>query len=169
MPSSMSDMDKRYVVAHEKTHIRHMDPLKKTIAFGITYLHWFNPLVWVAFHFYSKDMEMACDEETVQQLGMEHRQSYATTLLSLATGKRLFLGAPLAFDEGNVKSRIKNIVKYKKTWKVLSVTALAVIVVLAVGFMTKEAEYAPLAKVHDMNHPPKEMSSNTILIPKRVN
>jgi len=164
LPCGMSDMDKRYVVAHEKTHIRHMDPLKKTIAFGITCLHWFNPLAWAAFHLYSKDMEMACDEETVQQLGMEHRQSYATTLLSLATGKRLFLGAPLAFDEGNVKSRIKNIVKYKKTWKVLSVVAVAVIAVLAVGFMTKEAEYAPLAKVNDMNHPPKEMSSNAIII-----
>ena len=164
LPCGMSELDKQYVVAHEKTHIRHLDPLKKAVAFGITCLHWFNPLAWVAFHFYSKDMEMACDEETVQQLGMEHRQGYATTLLSLATGKRLFLGAPLAFDEGNVKSRVKNIVKYKKTWKVLSLVAVAVIVALTIGFMTEHKEYVPLAKVQDMNHPPKEMASNAIII-----
>ena len=156
LPNGMTEVNKTYVIAHEKTHIRHMDPLKKTIAFGITCLHWFNPLAWVAFHFYSKDMEMACDEETVQKLGMDHKQDYAETLLSLATGKRLFLGAPLAFDEGNVKSRIKNIVKYKKTWRVLSVAVIVVVVALTVGFMTQEREYVPLIKVHDMVHPPQE-------------
>lgn len=164
LPGGMSELDKQYVVAHEKTHIRHLDPLKKAVAFGITCLHWFNPLAWVAFHFYSKDMEMACDEETVQQLGMEHRQSYAATLLSLAIGKKLFLGVPLAFDEGDVRSRVKNIVKYKKTWNVLSVVAVAVIGTLTIGFMTEQKEYVPLAKVQDMNHPPKEMTSNAFII-----
>lgn len=164
LPVGMSEADKWYVIAHEKTHIKHLDPLKKALAFGITCLHWFNPMAWAAFYYYSKDMEMACDEETVQRLGMEHRKNYARTLLALSIGKRLFLGAPLAFDEGNVKSRVKNIVKYKKTWKVSAVAAVAVIIVLTALFMTEYKEYVPLSKVQDLVHPPKEMVSKAIII-----
>lgn len=103
LPTGMSVESLEYVIAHEKTHIRRRDPLKKMIAFGITCLHWFNPLVWVAFHFFGKDMEMACDEETILKLGLEHRQEYATVLLNLSSGRKMFLGAPLAFGEGSVK------------------------------------------------------------------
>ena len=137
LPSHMPMDGFHYVIAHEKTHIHRRDPLKKILAYIITCLHWFNPLAWVAFYFFGKDMEMACDEETVLGLGISHKQDYATVLLSMSSGKKLFLGAPLAFGEGNVKGRIKNIVKYKKTWHVLSLLAIAVIMVLAVGFMTK--------------------------------
>ena len=147
LPTGMPAESLEYVIAHEKTHIRRKDPLKKMLAFGITCLHWFNPLAWVAFHFFGKDLEMACDEETVLGLGLEHRQDYATALLNLSSGQKRFLGAPLAFGEGSVKERILNIVKYKKTWRVVSVLAVASIVVLAVVFMTEEAEYATMAQV----------------------
>ena len=147
LPSHMPMDGFHYVIAHEKTHIHRRDPLKKILAYIITCLHWFNPLAWVAFYFFCKDMEMACDEETVLGLGISHKQDYATVLLSMSSGKKLFLGAPLAFGEGNVKGRIKNIVKYKKTWRVLSVLAVAVIVVLTVGFMTKEPKDVSLAGI----------------------
>lgn len=156
IPSGMQDETLKYVIAHEKTHIRRKDPLKKIMAFGITCLHWFNPLAWAAFYLFSKDMEMACDEETVRKLGTEHRQNYAEALLILSSTKRIHFGAPLAFNEGNVKDRIKNIVRYKKTWKILSALAIILIAVLLVCFMTKEEEYVPMSKAQDMAQIPRE-------------
>lgn len=146
LPSDMSLEGLEYVLAHQKTHIRRKDPLKKMIAFSITCLHWFNPLAWVAFGFLSKDMEMACDEMTVQELGIEHRQDYAMALLNLTVGKSFSLGAPLAFHEGNMKSRIKNIIKNKKTRCFFSIFVLILLVFLTIGFMSKETEYVPPVK-----------------------
>ena len=137
LPSGLPQENLTYVLAHEKTHIRRGDPLKKILSLGISALHWFNPLSWVAFHFMEKDMEMACDEETISKLGLEYRKNYAEALLVLSSGKKLFLGVPLAFDEGNVKGRICNILKYKKAWHIVTGAAVLVIAVLTVCFMTK--------------------------------
>ncbi len=152
LPSSMNQENLHYVLEHERTHIRKWDPFKKMLAFGISSIHWFNPFVWVAFAFFGKDMEMACDEETVARLGIENRQEYATVLLRLASGKRRLLGAPLAFGEGSVKGRIRNIVKYKKVWKVVSVVAILVVAVLAVGFLTKHNAVTTLGALDDDDH-----------------
>ncbi|MBQ7775261.1 MAG: M56 family metallopeptidase [Lachnospiraceae bacterium] len=146
LPSSMKQENLHYVLEHERTHIRKWDPLKKMLAFCISVIHWFNPFAWVAFYFFSKDMEMACDEETITRLGIENKQDYATALLQLASGKRVLLGAPLAFGEGNVKGRIRNIVKYKKVWRIVSVAAIVVIAILAVGFLTQTNATTTLAK-----------------------
>ena len=140
LPAGMPEESAEYVLAHERTHIRRMDPLKKILALCISSLHWFNPLSWAAFYFMGKDMEMACDEETVLQLGLERKKDYATALLTLSTGKRLFLGAPLAFDEGNVKDRVCNILRYKKTWRIVSALAIALILLLTICFMTEGAD-----------------------------
>ncbi len=130
LPSDMPKEGLEYVLAHERTHIRRKDPLKKMLVFGITCLHWFNPLAWVAFYYFTKDMEMACDEVTVESLGVERRQDYAAALLHLTVGKKFSLGAPLAFKEGNVKDRIKNIVKVKEKRRLITTAAVVVIVLL---------------------------------------
>jgi hypothetical protein len=121
LPSGIAKENLSYVIAHEQTHIKRQDPLKKGVAYIITGLHWFNPFAWAAFYFLCKDMETACDEETILALGLEHKQDYARVLLQIASGQKMFLGAPLAFGEGSVKSRIKHIVSFKKTWRVVSV------------------------------------------------
>lgn len=139
LPSDMPEESMEYVLAHEKTHIRRKDPLKKMLALCISSLHWFNPLSWVAFGIMVKDMEMACDEETIFQLGLECKKDYAAALLTLSSGKRSLLGAPIAFDEGDVKGRICNILKFKKTWKIVSGFAVVLIVILTVAFLTKRA------------------------------
>lgn len=144
LPYNLTIEDEYYVVEHEKTHIRRKDPIKKILAFVITGIHWFNPFVWFAFHMMAKDMEMACDEETVQRIGLQTRKEYATALLKLSVKKRnLFI--PVAFGEGNVKSRIKNVLKYKKTFRVLAVIAAFLILFVAVVFLTK-----PIDKVRTM-------------------
>lgn len=137
LPSKMQEEHLPYILEHEKTHIRSFDPLKKLLAFAITGIHWFNPLAWTAFYFFGRDMEMACDEETLERLGVEKKKAYAEVLLLLASGKRSALTAPIAFGEGNVKSRIHNMANYEKTWKIVTAAAAAVMILLAAGFLTE--------------------------------
>lgn len=142
IPAGLPEEYRKYVVAHERTHIRHFHVLYKMSAYAVTCIHWFNPLVWCAFRLLDKDMEMACDEETVRTLGMEEQKAYAGALLGVANGSilknKLVFVAPVAFEEGNVKARIKNIMSYKKTVTTVAVGAVICCVVVAGVFMTKE-------------------------------
>ena len=130
LPSSLSEQEQAYIILHEQHHIRRLDHVIKGVAFLALCIHWFNPLVWVAFILSSKDMEMSCDEAVVKKLGEEIRADYSASLLSLATGRRIIAGTPLAFVEGDTKSRIKNLLNWKKpkVW----ITVLAAVVCVAV-------------------------------------
>ena len=130
LPSSLSEQEQAYIILHEQHHIRRLDHVIKGVAFLALCIHWFNPLVWVAFILSSKDMEMSCDEAVVKKLGEEIRADYSASLLSLATGRRIIAGTPLAFGEGDTKSRIKNLLNWKKpkVW----ITVLAAVVCVAV-------------------------------------
>lgn len=166
LPCNLTKDNEYYVVEHEKTHIQRKDPLKKVAAFLITGIHWFNPFAYVAFHMMTKDMEMACDEETIQRIGFDLRQDYATALLKLSTKKRNML-IPVAFGEGDVKSRISNVIKYKKTLKILSVAAAVVILVVAAVFLTKPIEKTVALdelKNHDVVVLPKDDNPRNILV-----
>lgn len=136
-----------YVLSHERMHIKRGDHILKMMAYVVCILHWFNPLVWVAYRMLGDDIEMACDEAVVRGIGEEKKKEYANALLVAAEGKatggkRIFV-APICFDEGNVKSRIKNILKYKFTLPVAGALVLAVALILGVIFMTKgETDHA---------------------------
>lgn len=114
LPSSMSETEKMYIIRHEKHHIRRGDHIIKLFAFAAVCIHWFNPLVWVAFVLAAKDMEMSCDEAVMRQIDRDIRADYALSLLQFSTGKRVVIGTPLAFGEGETKERIKNIMNYRK-------------------------------------------------------
>lgn len=137
LPSGLEQAHVSYVVAHESTHIRRHDPVTKFVVYVIVCMHWFNPLAWLAYHFFEKDMEMACDEETIQRIGTEKKKEYAAALLQLATGTRKIFAVPLAFGEGDTKGRIKNVMKYKKTIKAAAVLAVAACLLVGVVFLTK--------------------------------
>lgn len=125
-----------YIILHEQYHIRRLDHIVKALAFVALCIHWFNPLVWVAFILSGKDMEMSCDEAVVLKLGTEIRADYTASLLSLATGKRIIAGMPLAFGEGNTKGRIKNLANWKKpTFWVVLISVISC-VVLAICLLT---------------------------------
>lgn len=128
-PSTISEQEQSYIILHEKTHIRRLDHIIKMFAFLALTIHWFNPLVWVAFVCAVKDMEMSCDESVLKQMGGEIKGAYSTSLLSLAAGRSLINGSPLAFGEGNIKGRIKNIMNFRKPafW----VVAIAVVACIA--------------------------------------
>lgn len=132
LPSTLSEREQKYIILHEQTHIRHFDHIVKIIGFFVLSVHWFNPLVWLAFVLCMKDMEMSCDEIVMKHLDTDIRCEYSASLLSLATGRKIVAGIPLAFGEGDTKSRVKNVLKYKKP--TFGVVIAAAIVVVGVCF-----------------------------------
>lgn len=135
LPSNITKEAMEYVILHEQTHIKRRDSLIKGIAFFVTILHWFNPLAWVSFFCMGSDMEMSCDETVIKQLGEDSCAPYAQTLLSISLGRKGSKGMPLAFGEGNVKNRIKNIMQYKKPLFFTGIFAGIFIVILSVGLL----------------------------------
>lgn len=125
LPSSLSEGEQGYIILHERHHIRRLDHIWKLLGFAALCIHWFNPLVWLSFMLSGKDMEMSCDEAVLKKMGAEIRSDYSASLLSLATGRPIISGAPLAFGEGDTKSRIKNALKWKESPVWLRLTAAA--------------------------------------------
>ena len=167
LPTGLPDEYEKYVVAHERTHIKRGDYLWKMLMFLITSVHWFNPLVWCAFYLAGKDMEMACDEETVQTIGLEERKSYANTLLTMsgkdALKKRRIFMAPLSFDEGNTKGRIKNIMKYKKTMTFFAMVAILVVALLTMVFLSKKEEKNVSPEIEETESGEQQIKEETVL------
>lgn len=132
LPRTLEEHEKNYIVLHEKIHIKRGDHVTRVLAFLALTLHWFNPLVWVAFVLSAKDMEMSCDEAVIRKIGSGSKKEYSASLLNLATGKRIVSGIPLAFGEGDTGSRIKNVLRYKKPAMVITGVAIVVCIVAAV-------------------------------------
>ena len=114
LPGSLDPWERTFIIAHERYHIRRGDHIFKALGFLALTIHWFNPLVWLAFSLASRDMEMSCDEAVIRKLGEDVRADYSASLLNLATGHRLFTGTPLAFGEGDPTGRVRNLAKWKK-------------------------------------------------------
>ena len=131
IPAGLTADEKSYIIRHEQMHIRRFDHIVKPFTFLVLSIHWFNPLVWVAFVLMSTDMELSCDEKVIKEMGYDIKKAYSASLLSLASDRLILNGSPLAFGEGNVKDRIKNVLNYTKPafW----VVAAAIIVVVSVG------------------------------------
>lgn len=139
IPSGLSAEEKSYIILHEQTHIKRIDHLVKLASFLILCVHWFNPLVWMAFLLMSADMEMSCDERVLREMGGDIKKSYSTSLLSMATGRRLINGSPLAFGEGNIKGRIKNVLNFRKPTVWVIVVSVVLVAILSLGFAANKA------------------------------
>lgn len=114
LPSNVPAEEQKYIIAHERHHIRRFDHIIKLLAYFTLCVHWFNPLVWTAFILAGKDMEMSCDEAVIKRMGSQIRADYSESLLRLATHKKIIAGMPLAFGEGDTKGRVMNMKKWKK-------------------------------------------------------
>lgn len=137
VPANVGDARLSYILEHERTHIRRKDYLIKPIAFLLRILHWFNPLMWLCFALMSRDMEMSCDESVLRKLGDGAKGGYSGSLLSLAVKRKGLLAAnPLAFGESHVKTRIKNILNFKKPAFWVIVVAVAAVCAAAIAFAT---------------------------------
>lgn len=137
LPSDTPKAERRFIIAHERHHLHRGDPLWKLLGYLALCVHWFNPLVWLAFFLGGKDMEMSCDEAVLNCLGEDIRADYSQALLRLATHKRLIAGMPLAFGEGETKGRVRNMARWRrpKVWVsgICAVLCLAVLAVCALN------------------------------------
>ena len=124
LPSNVPTKERKYIIAHERHHIRRFDHIIKLLAYFALCIHWFNPLVWAAFILAGKDMEMSCDEAVIKRMGSQIRADYSASLLRLATHKKIIAGMPLAFGEGDTKGRVMNMAKWKKPKLWVSLTCL---------------------------------------------
>ena len=142
VPFGLEEESLSYVIAHERVHIRRADHLVKLLAFLLLTVHWFNPLVWLAFHLMTIDMEMSCDEKVLEELGECERKNYSLSLLSFAVNRRFPAPEPLAFGETSVKSRIRNVLCWKKPNRWISVCAAAVCLVVIAACAANPVEHA---------------------------
>lgn len=139
IPNGLEGEERRYVTLHEQTHIKRHDHIIKMFAFALLCVHWFNPFAWVAFVLLCADMEMSCDEKVLTDLGMGVKADYSQTLLSLSTNHRILNASPLAFGEGGIKGRVKNVLKFKKASRIVVITAVVLAVSLTVGLSLNRA------------------------------
>lgn len=136
LPFQIPEADLTYVVAHEQAHICRKDHWWKPLGFLLLTVHWFNPLMWLAYILLCRDIELACDEKVIQKLGSEQRAEYTQALVSCSVNRRMVAACPLAFGEVGVKDRVKTIMNYKKPTFWLVVAAMIFCIVLAVCFLT---------------------------------
>lgn len=140
LPYSLDPENMNHVVAHEQTHIRRKDHWWKPLGFLLLTVYWFNPLLWVAYLLLCRDIELACDEKVIAELGNEQRADYTQALVACSVNRRLIAACPLAFGEVGVKDRVKSIMNYRKPAFWIIVCALVLCVVVAVCFLTNPLE-----------------------------
>ena len=142
LPSETPEGERAFIIAHERHHIRRHDPLWKLLGYAALCLHWFNPLVCLAFALAGKDMEMSCDEAVIRLLGEDVRAEYSQALLRLATHKKIITGMPLAFGEGDTKGRVMNMAKWKepKLWVSLICLLLCTAILVACAVNPETAD-----------------------------
>lgn len=140
IPMGMSPSNRKYILAHERTHLEKGDHWFKMVGYAALAIHWFNPLVWVAYVLLCKDIEMACDERVVQFMGLEERKHYSAALLKCSTNRAHFAACPVAFGEVSVKTRIKSVLNYRKPGFWISLLGVIAIVFVAVCLVTSPAE-----------------------------
>ncbi len=136
LPSNINEADTDYVIAHEKAHIKRRDYLWKPLGFLLLTVYWFNPILWLAYVLLCRDIELACDEKVISNMGAEIKKPYAEALINCSVPRRLITACPVAFGETGVKGRIKSVLSYKKPALWLIIIAVLLSIAAAVGFMT---------------------------------
>lgn len=126
----------RYVLEHEYVHIRRLDMLTKLIMIAAVCIHWFNPLVWVMYILFNRDLELSCDETVVRRFGMDIKSVYATALISMEEKKSGLTPLCNSFSKNAIEERIKAIMKIKKTSKFAVIISAVLVICVTGGFAT---------------------------------
>ncbi|MBR5232843.1 MAG: hypothetical protein IKW03_01405 [Clostridia bacterium] len=158
LPSGMAESDMEYVIAHEKAHLRRRDHWWKPLGFMLCTVYWFNPVMWLAYILLCRDIELACDEKVIKEMGTEARKPYSEALINCSVSRRTISACPLAFGETGVKDRIKSVLSYKKPTLWIIIVAVISCIVVAVCFLTN-----PKSELKDSNPELDKAVSQTIL------
>ncbi len=123
-------------MAHEQRHLRCLGHLTKLLAYVLLSVYWFNPLVWLAYILFCRDLETACDEAVVKNFDMDKRKAYATALLDCCSMPRLAPICPVAFGEVSIKSRIRNALTYRRPVAIAVLLSLVLCLLVGLCFLT---------------------------------
>lgn len=144
LPFKIEETDLEHVVAHEQAHICRRDHWWKPLGFLLLTVHWFNPLLWLAYVLLCRDIKLACDEKVIKNLNNEEKADYSQALLACSVGggihRRMISACPLAFGEVGVKERVTSVLNYKKPGFWVMLLAIVACVVVAVCFLTNPKE-----------------------------
>lgn len=140
LPFKMDGQDTEHVVAHEQAHIQRKDHWWKPLGFLLLTIHWFNPLMWLAYVLLCRDIELACDEKVIQELDNQQRANYTQALVTCSVNRRMIAACPLAFGEIGVKERVKSVMNYKKPVFWITMAAIIAILIAAVCLLTNSAD-----------------------------
>ena len=136
LPAGMDEAAYQNIIQHEATHLKRGDQFWKPLGYLLMSVYWFQPLCWVAYVFFCKDMELACDERATMGMRKAEKASYCQTLLACSTNRQILAACPVAFGEVGVKERVKHVLKYKKPALGIVLVACVVCIVAAVCFLT---------------------------------
>ena len=134
LPTGLDGQQRQMILEHEKCHLRRLDHWTKLLGFITLAIHWFNPLVWLAYGMLCQEIEMACDEQVVEKMDLSQRKCYSAALLTFST--RGHLACPVAFGEKPVKRRIRAVLNYRKPAFWLTLCAVVAIIFVAVSLLT---------------------------------
>lgn len=162
LPKGLDRVQSKMIMEHEKMHIRRKDYLMKPIAYLALCLHWFNPLVWLAFYYMEQDMEISCDEAVLKKIGYDNNKEYARTLLAFSGQHDAKFGCPIGFGENSVKTRIKKAVEQKdaKKWVVITAAVIVSAAVILLLVNRNDIGQEPSAAVQEASHADQEQSGN---------
>lgn len=143
LPTGLDEAATAHIIAHEQAHLCRRDHWWKPLGFLLLTVHWFNPVMWMAYILLCRDIELACDERVVRALDEDGKAAYSRTLLACGAHRRIVAACPLAFGEVGVKARVKSVLSYKKPafWIILAAAVAAIAV--AVGFLTNPRDKMP--------------------------
>ena len=142
LPANLTAQEQAHILRHERCHIYRNDHRIKLVAFLALCIHWFNPLVWLAFVLAMRDMELSCDEAATAELDDADKADYAQTLLSLTTGHKQFHAAPVAFGEGDTAERVRHVFRYRDPGRTVTIIVMIVFAVSAVKLLTDPKEHS---------------------------
>lgn len=147
LPFSMNGQNMEHVVAHEQAHIRRKDHWWKPLGFLLLTIHWFNPLMWLAYVLLCRDIELACDEKVIKELSNEQRADYTQALVTCSVNRRMIAACPLAFGEVGVKERVKSVMNYKKPTFWIVVLAVIFCLGVAVCFLSNPKQDSYMLRI----------------------
>lgn len=136
LPSYINEHDSEYVISHEKAHLKRIDHLWKPLGFIILTVYWFNPILWLAYALLCRDIEYACDEKVIREIGEKHKKDYSSALLNCSVQRKVISACPLAFGENGVKNRIKSILNYKKPAFWIIIFSLVAVIIASACLLT---------------------------------
>ncbi len=146
LPSSIDERDVPYVISHEKAHLKRHDHIWKPIGFLLLAIYWFNPVLWIAYILLCRDIELACDEKVIKELGIAIKKPYSDALINCSTHVKIITACPLAFGEVGVKERVKNVLNYKKPKFWIVISGVLACMVITVCLLTNPVDSSKKSK-----------------------